>query len=64
MVGNNLSPAFITRNLGTRFIGRRALYFSRLSSTMEVARREAQQGAVEGTVIVAEEQTAVNYSLP
>ncbi len=48
----------ITSDLGTRFVGQRVIYFRRLKSTMEVARREAQQGAAEGTVIVAEEQTA------
>ncbi len=55
---DSLSPASITDGLGTRFVGQRVRYFSRLASTMEVAKREAQQGAVEGTVIIAEEQTA------
>ena len=57
-MGNGLSPASITEGLATRFIGQRVIYFRRLASTMEVARWEAQQGAVEGTVIIAEEQTA------
>jgi len=55
---DNLTPAAITNNLGTRFIGQRVIYYPRLKSTMDVARREAQQGAIEGTVIIAEEQTA------
>jgi BirA family biotin operon repressor/biotin-[acetyl-CoA-carboxylase] ligase len=53
-----LSPAAITNNLGTRFIGQRVIYYPSLTSTMEVAKREAQQGAAEGTTIVADEQTA------
>jgi len=58
MVGNSLSPASITNNLGTRFIGQKIIYYPTLPSTMEVARREARKGAAEGTVILADEQTA------
>ncbi len=53
---SSLSPTSITDSLGTRFIGQRVIYYPSLTSTMEVARREAQRGAVEGTVIVADEQ--------
>mgnify|MGYP001128904962 CR=1 FL=1 len=55
---NNLSPASITYNLGTRFVGQRIIYYPSLTSTMKVAKREAQRGAAEGTVIIADEQTA------
>ena len=58
MVGNNLSSASITNNLETLFIGQRVIYHPRLTSTMDVAKQEAQQGATEGTVIIADEQTA------
>jgi len=58
MVENSLSPASITNNLDTRFIGQRVIYYPRLTSTMDVAKREAQQGAVEGTIVIADEQTA------
>ncbi len=58
MVENSLSPAAITDNLETRFIGQRVICYPRLTSTMDVAKREAQQGAIEGTVVIAEEQTA------
>ena len=58
MVKDNLSSAAITDNLKTRFVGQRVIYYPRLTSTMNVARREARQGAVEGTVVVAGEQTA------
>ena len=55
---NSLSAASITNNLETHFVGQRVIYYPSLTSTMEVARREAQQGAAEGTVIIADEQTA------
>ena len=55
---NSLSPASITHNLGTHFVGQRVIYYPRLTSTMEVAKREAQLGAVEGTAVIAGEQTA------
>jgi len=59
MEGDSLSAAFITDNLETHFIGQRVIYYPRLTSTMEVAKREAaRRGAAEGTVIVADEQTA------
>lgn len=56
--GVSLSTAAVTRDLATRFVGQRLLYYPRLTSTMEVARQEAQRGAAEGTVILADEQTA------
>ncbi|MCL6451213.1 MAG: biotin--[acetyl-CoA-carboxylase] ligase [Acetobacteraceae bacterium] len=42
----------------TRIMGRCLLQFMRVSSTNEVARRLAGDGAVEGTVVVADEQSA------
>jgi BirA family biotin operon repressor/biotin-[acetyl-CoA-carboxylase] ligase len=57
MSANDFSPASITRDLNTRFIGQRVIYYPRLASTMDTARREARQGAAEGTVIIAGEQT-------
>jgi len=58
MVENKLSPTSITSNLGTHFIGQRVIYYPSLTSTMEMARQEARLGAGEGTVIIADEQTA------
>jgi len=58
MVGNSSSPASITNNLETRFVGQRVIYYPSLASTMEVAKQEALKGAAEGTVIIADEQTA------
>ncbi len=53
-----LSAVSITSGLKTRFIGREVFYHPELPSTMATAREKALAGAVEGTVIVAEMQTA------
>lgn len=53
-----LSAELVTRDLATRFVGQRVVYYPSLTSTMEVAKREAQQGAAEGTVVLADIQTA------
>lgn len=58
MVRDTLSADIISENLETRFIGQRVIYYPRLASTMAVARQEAQQGAAEGTVVIAAQQTA------
>ncbi len=54
---NELSVESITRDLKTTFIGQRILYYSSLTSTMDIARQEVKKGAAEGTVIIADEQT-------
>lgn len=58
MVEDSLSPASITDKLETRFIGQRVIYHPRVTSTNELAKQEAQRGAVDGTVVIAAEQTA------
>jgi len=58
MGGKGLSSALITGGLETQFVGQRVIYYPRLASTMEVAKREARLGAAEGTVVIAGEQTA------
>ena len=58
MVEDKLSPAAITSNLETSFVGQRVIYYPRLTSTMEIARQEAKRGAAEGTTVVADKQTA------
>lgn len=58
MAEENLSPADISRNLKTDFIGKKVIAYPSLSSTNDIAKREARKGAREGTVILAEEQTA------
>jgi BirA family biotin operon repressor/biotin-[acetyl-CoA-carboxylase] ligase len=58
MFNDNLSSAAVIHNLKTSVIGQRIIYYPRLSSTMDTARQEARQGATEGTVVIADEQTA------
>ena len=55
---NDLSPASIPKGLGTGIVGRNILYYPSIPSTMSMAGRIAQEGAAEGTVIIADEQTA------
>ena len=54
----SIVSATLRQGLYTRVIGRRLVHFQRLSSTMDEAARLAKQGAEDGTVIVAEAQTA------
>jgi BirA family biotin operon repressor/biotin-[acetyl-CoA-carboxylase] ligase len=58
MLENDLPRASFSANLGTRFIGQRVIYYSSVASTIEIARGKAQLRAEEGTVIIADEQTA------
>lgn len=44
--------------LARRIIGRRIYHYDLIGSTMDEARRLASEGAPEGTVVIAEEQTA------
>ncbi|HUV52370.1 MAG TPA: biotin--[acetyl-CoA-carboxylase] ligase [Dehalococcoidia bacterium] len=54
---SDISPEAVSGRLTTGFVGRNFLYYPSVSSTMDVARKVAKEGAKEGTVIVAEEQT-------
>ena len=64
MTGNDLSAEAITAGLETRFVGQRTLYFPSLTTTMDVARQEALKGgSPEGTVVIADEQTAARGRL-
>ncbi|MFC2002099.1 biotin--[acetyl-CoA-carboxylase] ligase [Chloroflexota bacterium] len=56
MTGDELSADIIGNGLGTRLVGKKIIYHPRVTSTMDIARQEAQQGAAEGTVIIADEQ--------
>jgi BirA family biotin operon repressor/biotin-[acetyl-CoA-carboxylase] ligase len=58
MAESNWLAAAVTRNLNTELIGRKVIAYPRLNSTNDVARNEARKEAREGTVILAEEQTA------
>ena len=50
---NDLSPASIPKGLGIGIIGRNILYYPSIPSTMSMAGRIAQEGATEGTVVIA-----------
>lgn len=53
-----LSVASIKKGLTTAFIGRRVIYYHSIGSTNDVAKELASQGAPEGTLVIADEQTA------
>jgi BirA family biotin operon repressor/biotin-[acetyl-CoA-carboxylase] ligase len=58
MAESDWLAADIKRNLETELIGRKVIAYPSLSSTNDIAKREARKGAREGTVVVAKEQTA------
>ena len=53
-----ITEASIARDLNTNFVGQRIIHRLKIPSTMELARKEALEGTPEGTVIIADEQTA------
>jgi BirA family biotin operon repressor/biotin-[acetyl-CoA-carboxylase] ligase len=57
MVEEKSEPVDSNGGLKTRFFGRKALYYPRIESTMDVAGREARAGTAEGTVVIAGEQS-------
>ena len=54
----NLVAATIRQGLFTHVVGKRLLYYPELTSTMDETARQADLGAEDGTVVVAEVQTA------
>ena len=57
-MSGNLVSATLRRGLFTRIVGKRLLFFQEITSTMDEAARQAESGAEEGTVVIAEVQTA------
>lgn len=57
-LSNTLSAELICSGLDTRIIGRNILYYPSVTSTNEIAKKEAGRGVEEGTVVIADEQTA------
>ncbi|MBM3120047.1 MAG: biotin--[acetyl-CoA-carboxylase] ligase [Chloroflexi bacterium] len=53
----NLETSIRSR-LNTRFVGQQLYYYPTLTSTMDTARNAAKEGAAEGTVVIANTQTA------
>lgn len=54
----DLSPASLRRRLRTKFLGHNILYYPVTSSTMDVAKQAVQDGVSEGTIVIADQQTA------
>ncbi|HMK54130.1 MAG TPA: biotin--[acetyl-CoA-carboxylase] ligase [Methanobacteriaceae archaeon] len=54
---NRLLPYELQRELETKYIGQNVHYFKEVDSTNEVAKKLAENGAVEGTIIIAESQS-------
>jgi len=57
-VSEELDAEKIRLSLSTRFLGQRIVYHTCIDSTNLAGRRLADQGAVDGTLIAADEQTA------
>lgn len=53
-----VTPGEIQAGLVTRLVGRDIVYFSEVDSTNVQAQRLAEQGALDGTVVVADSQSA------
>jgi BirA family biotin operon repressor/biotin-[acetyl-CoA-carboxylase] ligase len=58
MPNDKLSAELIQHGLQTRILGRGVVYYERVSSTNDVAWELANAGAPEGTLVLADEQTA------
>lgn len=56
-VPDRLYPEEIGEGLTTRFLGRNVFYSDKVPTTNNLAKELAGQGAAEGTLVVAEEQT-------
>jgi BirA family biotin operon repressor/biotin-[acetyl-CoA-carboxylase] ligase len=50
--------SFLKKHLNTSFVGKQIYYYESVTSTMEIAKRLAREAAVEGTIIIADKQTA------
>ena len=55
---SDIPLASIVENLRTKFVGHNILYYPVTSSTMDMARQAVRDGAAEGTIVVADQQTA------
>ncbi len=55
---DTLSPDLIAAGLGTRWLAHEIIHYEATGSTNDEARRLAEAGATEGTLVLAEEQTA------
>ena len=53
-----LSAETIAHKLNTRLLGHRVIYYETVGSTNDIAKQLAEAGEPEGTVVIADEQTA------
>ena len=53
-----LYPAEITAGLATKCLGQQVIHYHQENSTNEAAKKLARQGAEQGTVVVAEQQSS------
>jgi BirA family biotin operon repressor/biotin-[acetyl-CoA-carboxylase] ligase len=58
MVNNILNPSSITTDLKTKFIGHNILFYDSIASTNDIAKLAALKRCIEGTVVIAQEQTS------
>lgn len=58
-----LQPDELTKNLQTKVIGRKIIYREKVDSTNNIAKKMANQGEPEGTVVISEEQTGARGRL-
>ena len=58
MVSTDLDLSALRAGLAGRLVGSQVLYYEAVGSTMDEARRLADEGRPEGTVVIAEEQSA------
>lgn len=57
-VANQMYSSSLNEYLGTRFVGQKTLYYPVTSSTQDVAKQAVSDGAREGTIVIADHQTA------
>ena len=57
-VPNRLLPYEIQRDLQTTYMGKEIHYYKEVDSTNEVAKKLAEEGAPEGTIVIAESQSS------
>lgn len=55
---NDLSVASLHRELRTKLVAQNILYYPVTSSTMDVAKQAVREGVEEGTIVIADHQTA------
>jgi len=55
---DSLNPSLVESYLTTERLGRRIIYLDSCPTTQSIAHEEARMGAVDGTVVISEEQTA------